>query len=68
MTDWASLSFSGVFFSALQNIVPTPVKIKLIDMLSEAGLPVVEATSFVSPKWVPQVSPSLAGLSQMHWK
>ena len=28
-------------------------------MLSEAGLPVVEATSFVSPKWVPQVSPGL---------
>lgn len=24
-------------------------------MLSEAGLPVIEATSFVSPKWVPQV-------------
>ena len=46
------------FFSALQNIIPTPMKIKLIDMLSEAGLPVIEATSFVSPKWVPQVSPS----------
>ncbi|MXQ93727.1 hypothetical protein E5288_WYG016891 [Bos mutus] len=39
-----------------KNIVPTPVKIKLIDMLSEAGLPVVEATSFVSPKWVPQMA------------
>lgn len=47
--------FSG--FCSLQSIVPTPVKIKLIDMLSEAGLPVIEATSFVSPKWVPQVSP-----------
>nr|XP_051712661.1 hydroxymethylglutaryl-CoA lyase, mitochondrial isoform X2 [Oryctolagus cuniculus] len=39
-----------------KNIVPTAVKIKLIDMLSEAGLPVIEATSFVSPKWVPQVA------------
>uniref|UniRef100_A0A8D2ADM5 Hydroxymethylglutaryl-CoA lyase, mitochondrial n=1 Tax=Sciurus vulgaris TaxID=55149 RepID=A0A8D2ADM5_SCIVU len=39
-----------------KNIVPTPLKIKLIDMLSEAGLPVVEATSFVSPKWVPQMA------------
>lgn len=39
-----------------KNIVPTQVKIRLIDMLSEAGLPVVEATSFVSPKWVPQMS------------
>lgn len=53
-------------FRLLQNIVPTPVKIKLIDMLSEAGLPVIEATSFVSPKWVPQVSPaSRRSLSRM---
>uniref|UniRef100_A0A8C6TZF5 hydroxymethylglutaryl-CoA lyase n=1 Tax=Neogobius melanostomus TaxID=47308 RepID=A0A8C6TZF5_9GOBI len=43
----------------LQNektIVPTETKIQLIDMLSEAGLPVIEATSFVSPKWVPQMA------------
>lgn len=60
------LPFLG--FCLLQNIVPTPVKIKLIDMLSEAGLPVIEATSFVSPKWVPQVSPaSRRSLSQMGW-
>nr|KAF6443934.1 3-hydroxy-3-methylglutaryl-CoA lyase [Molossus molossus] len=39
-----------------KNIVPTPVKIRMIDMLSEAGLPVIEATSFVSPKWVPQMA------------
>ncbi|XP_014410085.1 hydroxymethylglutaryl-CoA lyase, mitochondrial isoform X3 [Camelus ferus] len=39
-----------------KNIIPTPTKIKLIDMLSEAGLPVIEATSFVSPKWVPQMA------------
>uniref|UniRef100_A0A5F7ZCT9 Hydroxymethylglutaryl-CoA lyase, mitochondrial n=3 Tax=Macaca TaxID=9539 RepID=A0A5F7ZCT9_MACMU len=39
-----------------KNIVSTPVKIKLIDMLSEAGLSVIEATSFVSPKWVPQMA------------
>ncbi|XP_069893742.1 hydroxymethylglutaryl-CoA lyase, mitochondrial isoform X3 [Dipodomys merriami] len=39
-----------------KNVVPTAVKIRLIDMLSEAGLPVIEATSFVSPKWVPQMA------------
>uniref|UniRef100_A0A4W5MPP5 Hydroxymethylglutaryl-CoA lyase n=1 Tax=Hucho hucho TaxID=62062 RepID=A0A4W5MPP5_9TELE len=39
-----------------QTLVPTEVKIHLIDMLSEAGLPVIEATSFVSPKWVPQMA------------
>lgn len=43
----------------LQNekeIVPTRVKIQLIDMLSGTGLPVIEATSFVSSKWVPQMA------------
>ncbi|GKV17322.1 hypothetical protein SLEP1_g27841 [Rubroshorea leprosula] len=43
----------------LQNekeIVPTTVKVKLIKMLVSSGLPVVEATSFVSPKWVPQLA------------
>jgi hydroxymethylglutaryl-CoA lyase len=43
----------------LQNepgVVPTAVKIELIDQLSQAGLPVIEATSFVSPKWVPQMA------------
>jgi isopropylmalate/homocitrate/citramalate synthase len=43
----------------LQNekaIVPTDVKVGLIDRLSDAGLPAIEATSFVSPKWVPQMA------------
>ncbi|XP_064587598.1 hydroxymethylglutaryl-CoA lyase, mitochondrial isoform X1 [Zonotrichia leucophrys gambelii] len=39
-----------------KNLVPTPVKINLINMLSETGLQVIEATSFVSPKWVPQMA------------
>lgn len=42
----------------LQNeaaLVPLDVKLELIRRLAAAGLPVVEATSFVSPKWVPQV-------------
>jgi hydroxymethylglutaryl-CoA lyase len=40
--------------------VPTEVKIQLIDYLSAAGLSVVEATSFVSPKWVPQMADNAA--------
>ncbi|XP_058471493.1 hydroxymethylglutaryl-CoA lyase, mitochondrial [Solea solea] len=43
----------------LQNektLVTTETKINLIDLLSESGLPVIEATSFVSPKWVPQMA------------
>ncbi|KAI4300904.1 hypothetical protein L6164_034231 [Bauhinia variegata] len=39
-----------------KNIVPTDVKVELIKLLVSAGLPVVEATSFVSPKWVPQLA------------
>ena len=38
-----------------KDIVPTAVKVELIQRLVSCGLPVVEATSFVSPKWVPQV-------------
>ena len=36
--------------------VPAAVKIELIDRLADAGLPAVEATAFVSPKWVPQMA------------
>ncbi|HMA32440.1 MAG TPA: hydroxymethylglutaryl-CoA lyase [Casimicrobiaceae bacterium] len=39
-----------------QAIVPTEVKVALIDMLADAGFPAVEATSFVSPRWVPQMA------------
>ena len=43
----------------LQNektVVPTSVKIELIDRLSDCSLQTIEATSFVSPKWVPQLA------------
>lgn len=43
----------------LQNepdLVSTDVKLELINRLSNAGLKTIEATSFVSPKWVPQMS------------
>jgi len=43
----------------LQNekrFVPTVDKIALIDRLSDCGYSRIEATSFVSPKWVPQLS------------
>jgi hydroxymethylglutaryl-CoA lyase len=43
----------------LQNekaIISARDKIALIDMLSETGLPAIEATSFVSPKWIPQLA------------
>jgi len=36
--------------------VATEVKVELIHRLQDAGLPVIEATAFVSPKWVPQMA------------
>ena len=36
--------------------VPTRVKLELIGRLADAGLPAVEATAFVSPKWIPQMA------------
>jgi len=36
--------------------VSTELKVRLIEQLADAGMPVVEATSFVSPKWVPQMA------------
>ena len=38
--------------------VPADVKIQLVDMLSAAGFANIEAASFVSPKWVPQMATS----------
>jgi len=45
----------------LQNeskILPSAIKIDFINQLSETGLSVIEATSFVSPKWIPQLADS----------
>ncbi len=36
--------------------VPAEVKIQLVHMLQDAGLKDIEVTSFVSPKWVPQMA------------
>ena len=47
----------------LQNekqVVPTEIKVELIDRLADAGVSVIEATSFVSPKWVPQMGDNSA--------
>lgn len=43
----------------LQNesaLVPTEVKAEFVRRLTRAGLPIVEATSFVHPRWVPQLA------------
>jgi hydroxymethylglutaryl-CoA lyase len=43
----------------LQNesrLIPTDDKVRLIDALSETGLAAIEITSFVNPKWIPQLA------------
>ncbi len=52
----------------LQNekqVIATEVKVALVDRLSAAGLPAVEAGAFVSPKWVPQMADSAEVLSRI---
>ncbi|KAF8918565.1 hypothetical protein CPB85DRAFT_1538576 [Mucidula mucida] len=52
----------------LQNekgIIPVDVKVDLINRLSNAGLQTIEAGSFVSPKWVPQMAGTAEILAQM---
>jgi hydroxymethylglutaryl-CoA lyase len=45
----------------LQNekeVIPADVKVELVNRLTQAGFPNIEAASFVSPKWVPQMATS----------
>jgi hydroxymethylglutaryl-CoA lyase len=48
--------------------VPTNIKLELIERLSNTGLSVIEATSFVSPKWIPQMADHLEVLRQLKRK
>ncbi|WP_214319885.1 hydroxymethylglutaryl-CoA lyase [Nonomuraea sediminis] len=55
----------------LQNesaIVPVEVKAEFIDRLADAGHKVIEATSFVHPKWVPQLADAEDLLTRLHRK
>jgi len=55
----------------LQNekaAVPTEVKVALIDLLTGAGFAAIEATSFVSPKWVPQMADATQVMARIRRK
>ncbi|KAI9294759.1 pyruvate carboxyltransferase [Neoconidiobolus thromboides FSU 785] len=55
----------------LQNekkVIPTEVKVNLINQLSNTGLKAIEATSFVSPKWVPQMGDNLEVMKKINKK
>lgn len=58
MTDFVTIFEMGPR-DGLQNekvFVPTADKIRLVDTLSDCGFRKIEVTSFVSPKWVPQMA------------
>jgi hydroxymethylglutaryl-CoA lyase len=58
MSDFVTLYEVGPR-DGLQNEaqnVPTDIKLALISQLKDAGLAHIEATSFVAPKWVPQMA------------
>ncbi|MBI5969035.1 MAG: hydroxymethylglutaryl-CoA lyase [Deltaproteobacteria bacterium] len=42
-------------FQNVRKEIPTGDKVKIIDLLSAAGLRSIEATSFTHPKWIPQL-------------
>lgn len=48
--------------------ITTDVRIELCDRLTDAGFPNVEAGSFVSPKWVPQMADSAELMARIHRK
>ncbi len=48
--------------------VPTATKIALIEQLADAGLTAIEAGSFVSPKWIPQMADTAAVLAGLKRK
>ena len=48
-----------------QQIIPADIKIALIDRLTQAGFANIEAASFVSPKWVPQMATSTEVMAQI---
>lgn len=53
----------------LQNekeIIPTEIKIEFINRLSNCGLSVIETTSFVSPKWIPQMADHTQVMQGIH--
>jgi len=48
--------------------IATDVKVGLVDRLTDAGLPAIEAAAFVSPKWVPQMADGAAVMARIRRK
>ena len=49
-------------------MIPADIKIELVDRLTAAGFAAIEVTSFVSPKWVPQMSDAAEVMARIRRK
>ncbi|HHW37991.1 MAG TPA: hydroxymethylglutaryl-CoA lyase [Bacillales bacterium] len=49
-----------------KHFIPTEDKIEWINMLSESGLKYIEITSFVNPKWIPQLADAIQVAKSIH--
>lgn len=52
-------------FQAEPAFIPTPMKVEILDALIDAGVPSFEATSFVSPRAVPQMADAAQVMAQV---
>ena len=52
-------------FQMEKAFIPTDLKIRVIDLLSDSGLPAIEATSFVNPKVIPQMADAADVMSRI---
>ncbi|OPX56876.1 hydroxymethylglutaryl-CoA lyase [Oceanospirillum multiglobuliferum] len=50
------------------DVISTEIKLELIHRLADAGVPYIEAASFVSPKWVPQMGDAQAVMTGIQRK
>ncbi|MGE5338803.1 MAG: hydroxymethylglutaryl-CoA lyase [Gemmatimonadota bacterium] len=70
LPSWVSIVDVGPR-DGLQNekqMIPADVKVELVDRLTAAGFGNIEVTSFVSPKWVPQMSDAAEVMARIRRK
>src|SRR5438552_16544578 len=52
-------------FQIEPDFIPTELKVEVVDLLSDAGVPRIEVTSFVHPKVVPQLRDAEAVMAKI---
>ncbi|HEX78154.1 MAG TPA: hydroxymethylglutaryl-CoA lyase [Dehalococcoidia bacterium] len=55
-------------FQNLADEIPTADKIRIVDLLADTGLKMIETSSFVHPKWIPQLKDAAEVFAGIHKK